>query len=192
MRPVSVPSAYAEVKKIVAFWLTASHTSHEMHWPKDLREWGSYLAVIALVLAVPLNILPNVIAPRLLDWWRSRSVRKLNKRVSQLEARLTVLKQLGVFSEAEDLIYTANYMAHAPLLLFAYACYGGGILGAMRYWNVLPYRYVIACFLVISQGATYAAGVVVIRMRRRWRARTAFGQKKLQVRIDKLKRKLKQ
>jgi hypothetical protein len=62
----------------------------------------------------------------------------------------------------------------------------------MRYWKVLPYRYVIVCFLVVSQGATYAAGVVVIRMRRRWRARTPFGQKRLQARIDKLKRKLKQ
>jgi hypothetical protein len=162
-----------------------------MHLPKDLREWGPSVAVIALVLAVPLNILPNVVAPRLLDWWRSRSVRKLKKRVAQLEARLTVLKQMPAFSEAEDLIYRANYTAHAPLLLFAYACYGGGILGTIRYWSVLPYRYVIVCFLVISQGATYAAGVVVIRMRRRWRQRTPLGQKKLQARIDKLKRKLK-
>ena len=147
--------------------------------------------MIVLVLAVPLNILPNVIAPRLLDWWRSRNLRTLTKRISQLEARLAALKRLPAFSEAEDLIYSANYIAHAPLLLFAYACYGGGILGAMRYWNLLPYRYVIASFLVISQGTTYAAGVVVIRRRRRWRARTPFGQKRLQARIDRLKRKLK-
>jgi len=162
-----------------------------VRWPKDLGEWGAYLAVTALVLAVPLNILPNFIAPRLLDWWRSRNLRELTKRVSQLEARLNALKRLPAFSEAEDLIYTANYIAHGPLLLFAYACYGGGILGAMRYWNVLPYRYAIVSFLVISQSLTYAAGVVVIRRRRRWRSRTPLGQQKLQARVDKLKSKLK-
>src|ERR1039457_5190637 len=69
----------------------------------DLAWWGFVLAVAAIILAIPMDIVAHLLAPRIKNWWAERSESSTRNRITALEKRLSEYeanyKQL---SEAED------------------------------------------------------------------------------------------
>jgi hypothetical protein len=57
-------------------------------WPKDVGTWGIVLGALALLLAVPLSIIGNILTPKFLNWWAERSIESLQKRIDKSEDRL--------------------------------------------------------------------------------------------------------
>lgn len=79
-----------------------------MHWEK--ATWASVLWGVAFVLAVPLNVLANLLTPKLRNWWSERSVTVLQKRTEKLEADLETLSELEPLSDAElRILVTLSY-----------------------------------------------------------------------------------
>jgi hypothetical protein len=56
---------------------------------RDFGWWGFVFGATALVLAVPLTIIGNVLTPKLLNWWASRSIISTQKRITSLERQLS-------------------------------------------------------------------------------------------------------
>ena len=73
-----------------------------MKWfPHDLALWGFILAVAALVLAIPLGVASNLMAPRIQNWWAARSIASLKRRISNLEMELAACEANPAFSYFE-------------------------------------------------------------------------------------------
>jgi hypothetical protein len=72
-------------------------------FPKDKGTWGLLLAAIAIVLAIPLSMVGNILTPKFLNWWAERSVASTRKRIDGLEKRLAELeKDHPVMNEVEE------------------------------------------------------------------------------------------
>jgi hypothetical protein len=54
----------------------------------DLAWWGTFLALLALILMLPVAVLANLLTPMLKNWWAERSVASLKKRIEKLEKQL--------------------------------------------------------------------------------------------------------
>jgi hypothetical protein len=76
-----------------------------MHWPNyDRTTWGLIIAVAALVLAVPLSVIGNLITPYLRDWWSRRSAASLKERIATKEKELHRISALPEMTEHEELV----------------------------------------------------------------------------------------
>jgi ABC-type multidrug transport system fused ATPase/permease subunit len=70
--------------------------------------WGFVLSITALMLAVPLAVIGNLITPRIQQWWSQRSVTALRRRVDQLKADLADLEVANPpLSDFEDYVLRA-------------------------------------------------------------------------------------
>ncbi|MGC2420153.1 MAG: hypothetical protein WA405_00720 [Candidatus Acidiferrales bacterium] len=72
---------------------------------RDIGWWAFVLAIVALIVTYPLEVLAHLTAPRWKDWWAERSERSVRKRVEQLEEELREYEQkYKLLSEAEEYI----------------------------------------------------------------------------------------
>jgi hypothetical protein len=165
-----------------------------MHWPKDLGEWGFYLGVVALILALPLNILANFISPRLKDWWSTRSRHKLIQRISFLEARLLSGRAQPPMTPAEDEIHGLIYRMSSMIRVSFHLVYVTVLMMATAYGTSLPggKATIIGLFLMAAIGILFNQfeGLAQAEKRILWVDRTTRGQAQLQQQIDALKSKL--
>ena len=51
----------------------------------DAAWWALVLAIVALVLMLPVNLLANFMTPILKNWWAGRSLKTLDQRIGKLE-----------------------------------------------------------------------------------------------------------
>lgn len=72
-----------------------------MYWGHDIAFW---LAVAALVLALPFSLLGNILTPLLLNWFSTRTRASLEKRIAKLEKKLAELETYPPIDEAQDRI----------------------------------------------------------------------------------------
>jgi len=65
--------------------------------------WGIFLSAVAILLAIPLSVVGNLLTPRLRNWWAQRSVNSLRNRIINLEKRLAFVsvsyKEIGEFED---------------------------------------------------------------------------------------------
>lgn len=71
-----------------------------MWMPKDAATW---LAIIAVILAVPFNFFSSWAYPKTQNWWAARSRRSLQRRIERLTTALNEMDKHGV-SVTEDLM----------------------------------------------------------------------------------------
>ncbi len=72
-------------------------------WPYgDLGWWGFWVTLAALVLAIPLSMLANILTPFFVNWLAKRSHVSLNNRIAKLEAQLAEFEKFPAITEAED------------------------------------------------------------------------------------------
>ena len=86
---------------------------------------GFILSCLALILAVPLSVLGNVLTPKIRDWWAANTgQQRLNKRIQALQEKLYVAESDWCFTHAEWEIYEETYWSRqivvcaAAVLLF--------------------------------------------------------------------------
>jgi len=73
-----------------------------MAWlPHDVGTWGLILGILTLLTAIPLGIASNLLAPKLQNWWASRSIASLQKRIEKLETRLAEVEATPLYSNFE-------------------------------------------------------------------------------------------
>jgi len=76
-----------------------------MNWlPKDKSTLGIILGLVAILLAIPLNLVANLVTPKIRNWWAERSVTGLKRRIAELQNELTKANQYPFISEGEDFI----------------------------------------------------------------------------------------
>jgi hypothetical protein len=68
----------------------------------DLAWWGVFLAVVALVLMLPMNLIANMMTSKLKDWWAARSRTALLKRRDKLIGEKNAFRPDAVLSEQQD------------------------------------------------------------------------------------------
>lgn len=60
----------------------------------DAAWWGLVLAIVALALMLPANLLANFLTPILKDWWAERSIESAKRRYKKLVIELEALELL--------------------------------------------------------------------------------------------------
>lgn len=76
-----------------------------MHWPSwDKAMWGIILAVLAIGLNIPLNLVANLWTPKIRNWWAERSIAGLRRRINKLEKDFAIAKNYAFISEGEEFI----------------------------------------------------------------------------------------
>lgn len=63
---------------------------------------GFWLAIAALVLAIPFGIIGNLLTPILKNWWARRSVIALGERIAELEGSLKNMDGFAPITGVED------------------------------------------------------------------------------------------
>jgi hypothetical protein len=72
----------------------------------DLSTVGFLVGVLALILAVPLAVLANLLTPRVQAWYSTTSLNRVNKRLMQLTIRLRLSEESWTFTPAEWELYS--------------------------------------------------------------------------------------
>ena len=104
----------------------------------DISKAGLYITVLAVVLAVPLSVVANLVTPKIRDWYSSTSEKRLRRRITELELKLRSYEIEWVFSPADwDLFSLIYRSAWSIVLCFAFF----GLLIFTRFsFTILP-RY---------------------------------------------------
>ena len=73
-----------------------------MNWlHHDLAWWGFVIALVALILMLPANLLANFLTPMLKNWWAERSKSAIQKRIERLRTELVHLQGHRQISDFE-------------------------------------------------------------------------------------------
>jgi hypothetical protein len=98
----------------------------------DLGWWGFVLAIVALVLAYPLDVLAHLTTPVLRNWWAGRSEATLRRRILKLEQEIDSANVLPELTKFEDvalmgikrlglmIAMSVNFMIGVGLWIFWY------------------------------------------------------------------------
>ena len=70
----------------------------------DLTWWGAMLGLVALLLMLPANLVANFLTPVLKDWWATRSIASLKRRINKMENTLVQVEAIPPFSPYEHCI----------------------------------------------------------------------------------------
>ncbi len=75
----------------------------QWHWPSyEHGTWGIILGVAAIVLAIPLSVVGNLITPKIRNAWTERSTKAARKRLERLKADLMKSEHVPEISEVDD------------------------------------------------------------------------------------------
>ena len=73
-----------------------------MIWvPHDRTTWGVIISVAVLFFALPFTAAGSLLTPKFRNWWASRSVSRLQKRIYKLQQTLEELEKYPVMTETE-------------------------------------------------------------------------------------------
>ena len=171
----------------------------------DLNKLGLAVGVLALLLAVPLAVLANILTPRLQSWYSTTSLNRLNKRIARLTTKLRESEESWTFTPAEWKDYSKHHnhrvVVYYALLCLFYLLFGVFVTGVSVYtqhyaqfrlgrlpWNDLK---VIALMLVSG-----LAGVILLMVKVQYdilehikvkRMHTLQGRLRLRREIDRLR-----
>jgi O-antigen/teichoic acid export membrane protein len=166
-----------------------------MHWPKDLGEWGFWIAVVAFILVIPLNMLSNVLTPRLQDWWSMTSKKRLARRIIELNARLEAAQMIKAMTPYEEYMARMSWGQFSMVMIFTYMIYSAIVFALAYLWNDLPshlsdYRYFLMVLCMFGMMLNFIVsnkqGDSFMHLNDRSRA----GLKELQSTLERLKRTL--
>jgi len=67
----------------------------------DLNKLGLVIGILALMLAVPLAVLANLLTPTIRDWYSTTSLNRLRRRITELDYKLGASLLQWTFTAAE-------------------------------------------------------------------------------------------
>jgi predicted PurR-regulated permease PerM len=85
----------------------------------DINKIALVISIAALVLALPLGIVGNILTPKLRDWYSTTSQKRLRARIATLSAQLAKSEQQWTFTEAEWAQFKTNAIAIVIFCLLA-------------------------------------------------------------------------
>jgi hypothetical protein len=75
----------------------------------DIGKLGLIVGGLALLLAIPLAVVANMLTPRVQDWYSTTSLKRTHNRLRELRLRLELSEATWKFSPGEWEIYRANF-----------------------------------------------------------------------------------
>ena len=95
------------------------------------------IGVLALLLAIPLTGVANLLMTRVEIWWSTTSESRLRKRIVKVEKKLQEVKREWKFTPAEWRIYSTAVLACGFLALFSYGAFAAFLLSLLRWQDLL-------------------------------------------------------
>jgi hypothetical protein len=155
-------------------------------WPKDPGAWGLVLGIAAILLAIPLSVIGNLLTPKFRNWWASRSRSALERRIKALKAELGVMETYPALSETEDQILTSGQVTHYLIWSLGYIFIGSSLAldGAGR--NSVRFWVLLASLFLTGNAMAFSFPIHKYR-----RLRSLRFRRKLATEIDELENELK-
>jgi phosphate/sulfate permease len=185
MLGVGVPKSYNTDAVRQGGWRPPMH--HDLAW------WGTFLAVVALVLMLPVSIAANILTPILKNWWAERSDASTQKRIESIEKQLADYEQYAELSEGVDYVLMATE-ALAMLLGLCNTMLAVILLLLVTFdlpTVSVPDKRPFALLALVAGLGTFLIGLVVFGRFSRFRQkRSPFNRNMLRNYIAKLREKL--
>jgi hypothetical protein len=160
----------------------------------DLNKIGLMVGILALMLAIPLAVVANLLTPRVREWYSTTSSKRLKKRIAQLEEKLRQSGQEWTFSQAEWETFDQGFIAAtATFISLALLC---TFLGLAIASTIQTLRHVMSridsLFLLILVFVGYLLNMMylarlTIKRSRAWELHTPMGRDGLLHEIEGLK-----
>ena|ERR1700676_3218468 len=130
-------------------------------WGHDASWWALVLAILALVLMLPVNLLANVMTPPLKNWWAGRSSAALTERIARVKRNLVAAEKNTPLTETESelfkaldsitqLVWAIGYFTLASLLVLGAILIPKTItqrmeliIGIAVFGTIISYRYAL-------------------------------------------------
>jgi hypothetical protein len=116
-----------------AFSFEADFSEYNVRW-MDTGKIGLLVTGIAIILAIPLSVVANLLTPRLQSWYSTTSQKRAKKRLGVLEAKLQASEQEWSFTPSEWVMYKTSFFQSqsafygvTALFLFALTAAGLGV-----------------------------------------------------------------
>jgi len=134
----------------------------------ELTKYGLILGTLAVILAVPLSVVANLLTPHIRDWYGRTSSRRLKKRIALLRERVSKTHSEWTFTPAEWITYHMVVIATLLICLGILSFSGSVLIGLLLFAQKTPSiggRAFVMLFSIplLSYVAT---GVVFIKMTR--------------------------
>jgi hypothetical protein len=136
---------------------------HELGW------WGFVLAVVALVLAYPLDVLAHLSSPIIRNWWAERSLKSLQKRIEKLENEKRIMDLSPLFTDSDlrimKSIRSLAFLVSQSIHLVLFALFLLAIPKEQRFilWSVDRSTLVIQGVGIFIIATNFAGYLVVMR-----------------------------
>lgn len=103
----------------------------------DINRFGVAVGIVALFLAVPLTILGNILTPHVREWYSTTSSKRLQRRIAQIEATLSLAKTAWTFTQPEWAIRDTLDELRRSLHFFANTLCTLLMLAIIFWWHAL-------------------------------------------------------
>jgi hypothetical protein len=128
----------------------------------NLNKGSLYIGVVALLLAVPLSIIANLLTPPIREWYSATNQKRLRKRVGELEEKLRASEAAEwTFTPAEWLTYRTAVGTNLLIILTLHLILGCLVIAVWAYrgWvPVLPAAYHPPTFRAATAVAMFGMG----------------------------------
>jgi len=161
----------------------------------DASWWALALAILALILMLPVNLLANFMTPILKNWWAERSAAATRTLIEALEKQLVDHEQYKEMSEGEDYILMATE-GLSMLLALCTSMLSVVLLSLVAFATPTPSaddRHPVMLLAVFSALAAFLIGIIGFgRISKFRRTRSPFVRAGLRKNIGQLKDRLAQ
>lgn len=142
--------------------------------PHDLGTWGFFIALAALLLAYPLDVLAHLTSPKIRDWGAARSIASLQKRRDVLSTQCNQLRNVPVVDEGIDIVLRSLGRMNIVIgqaVNFVLGAIGITQLNAEQLWTWSPNEKVWIIMVIMASNACLI--ISVNRQLRRYRRRVS-------------------
>jgi hypothetical protein len=134
----------------------------------DTAKIGLLVAGIAIILAVPLSVVANLLTPRLQSWYSTTSSKRLKKRMLFLESELRASEQKWTFTASEWVAYKAGFARFtsqfAVMAILCNLLMGGILIGLTLYERSFGERLHLGKQLLVPAISLGSAVICLVMM----------------------------
>ena len=158
----------------------------------DLAWWGFAVALAAMVLAIPINIIANLLTPLLKNWWAERSQASLRARIERLETELQhEVQRYPAMSETEHYIFKGLTLL-ATMIILSLSILLLEVVLAMGPRAVVTHSRGAVGIVLLAVGCLgfFTVAISFVALSRFWTRRSPFHRSEQRRTIDKMKQTL--
>jgi hypothetical protein len=161
----------------------------------DLNKIGLAVGVLALMLAIPLAVVANLLTPRVREWYSTTSSKRLKQRIAELEEKLGQSEQEWTFTQGEWAVFSQGFVAGSSILTsIALLCTFLGLAIAATIKTLIHVVHgkidIILLLLLALNGystSMFFAIRLLTRRSRAWELHTTMGRDYLSHEVERLR-----